>query len=409
MKSYLYFLFIILFFGCASPNTKNVGSKDIQADNSFYTIDFPEILKKQREVPISDIADSIKYIVLETSPRCLLGRILDAKFSKDYVFIKHRGGPLAQFDRTGNFIQYIGSIGRGPQEYDGIKEFSIDEEHKVIYIQFIFGRKISVFSFEGKYIKSINLDQDLGFIVWSRDSLFMCFNEPTIGDEGYVFTEINSKGSILQSVKNFCFWQTAPKRMRFMTLYPGRNVFYLLNRTLHFKGWYNDTIYTYSSNKEIIPKFFVDMGKYRLPDELRLERTGKFAPSDYYWDCIKESSRYVFIRYATYAEALDGKGLFDDGYLYYDKKTGESGALINKNGEIGFVNDLGGGPEFIPEYTTDSLAFHFIESADIKKYLASDKFLKSTPKYPNQKEMLIKQLDGLSGNDNPIIMVVKLK
>ncbi len=408
MKSKMILMLFILNMGCTSKNDKNIDNKDFQSDNPFYTINFPDMLKRQRDVPISDIADSIKYIVLETSPTSLLGSINDAKFTKDYFFIYHNGttSQLSQFDKNGHFIRNIGSIGRGPEEYLGIRAFSIDEENKLIFIHLNFIKKILIYSFDGEYVKSINIDRDDTEIVWNRDSLFMCFREPTIGNEEYVFTEINGNGDILQAVNNYCFWKnklTPIVSVRFRN----RSIFYRFDNRLHFKGWYNDTIYSYVNNK-IIPKFLVDMGKYKLPDELRFERQIEVFPSEYYWYCVNETSGYVFIHYAPFPSP-DEKMLLNEGYICYNKKTKTGNTLKNKNGKIGFVNDLDGGPDFIPGYTNDSLAFQYIEAADIKKYLAMDKSLGPTPKYPEQKEILIKQLNGLYEADNPVIMVVKLK
>lgn len=408
MKSKMLLILFILNMGCMSKNDKNKDNEDFQSDNSFYTINFTDMLKKQQEILISDIADSIKYIALETSPSSLLGSINDAKFTKDYFFIYHNGTTslLSQFDKNGHFIRNIGRIGRGPEEYLGIRAFSIDEENKLIFIHLNFKNKILIYSFDGEYVKSINIDREYTEIVWNRDSLFMCFREPTIGNEEYVFTEINGNGDILQGVSNYCFWENKLTPIVSVRL-RNRSIFYRFDNHLHFKGWYNDTIYSYDNNK-IIPKFLVDMGKYKLPDELRFERQIEVFPSEYYWYCVNETSGYVFIHFAPFPSP-DEKMSLNGGYLCYNKKTKTGNTLKNENGKIGFVNDLDGGPEFIPEYTNDSLAFHFIEAADIKKYLATDKSLEPTLKYPKQKDMLIKQLNGLNEADNPMIMVVKLK
>lgn len=128
MKRKILLLLVVLNIGCNSQNDKKGISVDILPANSFYTINIPEILKNQREVPVSEIAEKIEYVVLETSKESLLGRILDMKVTKDFIFIQHHNGALAQFDRTGSFIRYIGRLGRGPEEYIMIREFSIDEK-----------------------------------------------------------------------------------------------------------------------------------------------------------------------------------------------------------------------------------------------------------------------------------------
>ena len=186
MKIHTLLILLIAIIGNACNNEKE---KDINSQ-SFYTIDFPDILKNQQEVFVSNIAESVEYIRLDTTSSSLLGRIIDAKFTKDYIFIHHNGNHLlAQFDIKGNFIRNIGKIGRGPREYTLIRKFSVDEENQLIYIQTSYKKGIMVFSFSGKYVKSI---RDIGFdgwICWARDTLFIQFQEPFIGNEKYVFIE----------------------------------------------------------------------------------------------------------------------------------------------------------------------------------------------------------------------------
>jgi hypothetical protein len=405
MKRKILLLLVVLNIGCNSQNDKKGISVDILPANSFYTINIPEILKNQREVPVSEIAEKIEYVVLETSKESLLGRILDMKVTKDFIFIQHHNGALAQFDRTGSFIRYIGRLGRGPEEYIMIREFSIDEKNRRIYIQSNYNRIIQIYSFDGEQTGSFNFNEDYGFIVWSRDSLFMCFREPTRGTEEFVFTERNSKGEILQYVRNNFFWQN-DNAMSYVLMNSDINVYYRLNNRLHFKGWYNDTIYTYDGNNKFVPKFFIDLGKFKLPDELRFEKKGEIESSaGYYWIGVKEALRYVFIMYGNYYEGENS----DQGSICYDKNEGAGNSLINKNGGNEFVNDLDGGPDFWPEYVNDSLAFQFIQAKDMKEYLNSDDFIKSTSRFPEKKEMLINQMTGLKESDNDVLMVVKLK
>ena len=404
-------------FGC---NGKINQDEKTQSDNSFYTIDFPAMLEKKREVFLSEIANNIEYIPLESSNGCVLGSIRDTKFSNEYIFIKAYGTPrLIQFDRNGSFIRYIGKIGNGPEEYNGIREFSIDEERRLIYIQSNWVRNILMYSFDGNYVKTIKINRDDTAIVWSRDSLLMCFSEPLVGNEKYVFNEININGKILQTVKNYYSWKDPPPFGR-SNSYPGQNFFYRLNNRLQFKGKYNDTIYSFDSSNIIIPKFYIDLKEYKLPEEMMIERgLVRRIPTNYFWVGVQESSRYVFILYCAYdTDDSQGHGAPVAGYMIYDKNTRTGNALRNKEGKMirfneiggwGFENDIDGGPELIPEYTNDSLVFHFISALELKKHLASDKFLKSTPKHPDRKEMLRNLMRGLKESDNDVLMVVKLK
>lgn len=396
MKATILFLLLIVVYGCTGQNEKKTLSKK---QSKFYTIDFAEILKEPQKVSISNIAKSVEYIVLETLPKSFVVDIKNAQFTKDYIFIQQRRQKLIyQFDRKGNFIRTIGNIGRGPEEYNLLMYFSIDEKNRLVYIQTNPLQRIMVYSFEGIFVEKIHMNTEIyGTLCWSRDSLFIQHNSTMLGNEKCIFIERNYNGDTLQATYNYCFW---PWKDKIYGYSPDRNDFYRFENRLHFKASYNDTIYTYNSKNKIIPKFWVDLKQHKLPDELRFERGYlKRHPAGYYFVNINESSNYVFINYSAYASPLD------DGYMYYDKKS-ETGYALGNNG---YINDLDGGPDFMPNYTNDSSAFHFINAFELKAYLESEIFLKSKPKFPNQKEMLIKRMKNLTENDNPVLMVAKLK
>jgi hypothetical protein len=46
---------------------------------------------------------------------------------------------------------------------------------------------------------------------------------------------------------------------------------------------------------------------------------------------------------------------------------------------------------------------------DFKAHIASNDFASSTPKYPDKKKALEDLADSLSENDNPVLMVVRMK
>jgi hypothetical protein len=422
MNRIFFLVMIVMTFGCNSHTGQTVRPEKNQAANSFYTIDFPALLENKKELAISEISDSIVYIPLESIGESALGTIHDAKLTKDYIFIHSYGTPLlAQFDIKGKFLRYIGKIGKGPQEYDLIRHFSVDEEAGLIFIQPNWLRVIQVYSFTGEFVKTIKINRDEREIVWSRDSLFICYSEPSIGNEEFVFKETNSHGEILQAVKNYNKWKDPPPFGRMMS-YPGQYFFYQFDNHLHFKGMYNDTVYTYSVTNKIIPKYSINLGKFRLPQEMIYERglVTRIAPK-YLWVTVKESKSFVFIYYSAYDtddSQGSGHGLPDAGFIVYNKeeKVGttlksSSGKmfLFNNLGDWGFINDFDGGPELIPSFVNDSLAFRFISSIAMKNYLSSDKFLNSTPKDQVKKSMLLRQMSGLKETDNDILMIAKLK
>ena len=63
-----------------------------------------------------------------------------------------------------------------------------------------------------------------------------------------------------------------------------------------------------------------------------------------------------------------------------------------------------------PKYLfNDNLMVSGIEAFKLKAYVASDDFKNSQPKYPERKKALEELANSLSENDNPVLMLLKLR
>jgi len=323
----------IFFFGCNSETKKSDSNVEETVEKqetpASFTIDFAEIVKHKREVPLSEIAESVEYIPLENNKESMLGSIMDVQLTSDYIFVKHNGSRLLTlFDRNGKFIRHIGKEGRGPKEYGLMRIFSLDEKNKLIYIHTNWTRKILVYNFDGEYVNTIKLDGfDRVQMVWAHDSVLVSFSEPSMGTESFVFMETNFNGDTLQTTPNHLFWEKKGENS-FMVSYWGRNNFYLANNKLHMKGWYNDTVYSYNDENKIVPKFLVDLKEHKIPDDLIPEKTiEKPLPKECYWTGLNESANYIFVRYGSHMDRSKSEDEMEEGCVFYDKKTNEGVAL----------------------------------------------------------------------------------
>jgi hypothetical protein len=336
---------------------------------------------------------------------------MDIQITEDYIFLQHNGtGLLTQYSIDGKFIRHFGALGRGPQEYLLMRKFSLDEENEFVYIHTNWTRKILVFNFDGEYVKTLRFSAiERGRIVWSRDSMFISFSEPQIGNEPYVFIEHNEQGDTLQATANHIFWEQS-EISHFMVGFWGQNTYYRFDGKLHMKSNYNDTVFSYNRLNEIVPKYFIDLEKHKIPDELVYERkTTRAMPKECNWVGVHETSNYIFIPYGYHYNMQTGKVLNENmGCVLYDKRTGE-GVAVKESSLGGFINDLCGGPDFRPIYTTDNKAYAAITALDMKLYLESDDFKNQSVKYPEQKEELMQMNNTLKEDDNHFLMVVNLK
>ena len=412
-KIYLLLLFGIIFLLSCSNNSRNSlvnDNKTIDSVKLPYLIDIEKQLKKEKSVLLSSIGKELEYIPLETTPNSMMGDILNIKFTTDYIFLTaNPANGLLQFDRKGKFIRIVGSRGRGPGEIDLIVNMSVLSDKKLIIVQTNVGRKLLYFTFDGDFVKTITFTSYVPYVKVLRDGKYLTHDDGGSGKNEYTFCLVNEKMDTISVLKNYNHWVYTQKMMigigfpQFVPYYEsgGRN---------YFKTMYNDTVFSVLSDK-IIPSYYIDLGKYRLPIELRPERLGpdnmqKFQDkrSDYYFATVFQGSDKLFLTTYCYGKNPQNYFLF--------KLVSQTGSLlVNKSGtSTGFVNDWDGGIDFWPIGTiTDKQVFMPINITSIQKELDRMKSSKKPAKFPDQQKQLIKMISEEDPFNNPILMVVTLK
>nr|WP_321353851.1 6-bladed beta-propeller [uncultured Draconibacterium sp.] len=407
-----FFIVLLMVLGIGNSCQEKNKTQKTEAANSFYTIAFDQIVKSKREVKLSEFATESKIIQFENIPEAMLGEVEDIELTKDYIFVKFWQHPVLQFSHDGKYIRDIGKRGNGPGEYGTCMKLSIDEKNEKVYIH-TGELNMMVFNFNGDYLKTYNyaaLENFMCFWMWGRDSCLISYFEPMRGTEPFVFTEHDAKGDTLQTIANYIFFsedeQADPFRMAPLE---DRNYFYYFENKCHLKGCYNDTVYTYDNNK-IVPKYFIDLGKHKLPPEFIYERKWKRSlPNDLYWTGVHETSDYVFLPYGYhYNLNKPEQEIKEKGLVIYNKETKE-GVAAKETKQGGLIDDITGGPDFRPNTTNGNTAIMLVTALDMKLYLESDAFKNKEVQVPEEKEKLLQLKKTLNENDNHFFVLIKLK
>jgi len=404
MRNIVLFVSLMLVAHCKSDNKTK--SKDEVNGNKFFEINYEDELKNKTTVFLSDIASEVRYIKLETGDKFMISGRPEYYFSDSLIFIANYNQLLA-FDYSGKFVRQIGTPGRGPGEIDLITHISILENEKLIIIQTNWSRKLMYFSFEGTFIKSVPRPPDVLRIHVLNKDQFLSYYSCAIGNEEYLYLLSNEKGDTLSTVKNHYKWENTSGRT-FMIGYHSFQPFYDYNNRTFFKSMYNDTVYTASDNK-IEPAYFVNMGEYRLPDELRPEPPQsmmKFRNENgkYFFSSVMEAGGKIFIKTQNYKSESDRNILFDKATL--------SGTLLaDKSGEpSGFINDWDGGMDFWPvKAVNDNEIFMVISPLQLKEIIKDEENNNKTANYPERKQSFKTMAEEIKETDNPVLMVVRLK
>jgi hypothetical protein len=87
--------------------------------------------------PLSNIVDSIEFVRLETIDNNLIQRIHKVSVSEHYLGILDDGQGSRSyklFNRAGDFLKHVGRVGQGPFEYIILSDAQIDESNGKVYL-----------------------------------------------------------------------------------------------------------------------------------------------------------------------------------------------------------------------------------------------------------------------------------
>jgi len=144
MKKIIILYNIIIFFTLSCNNDKNEDYNNHKYVGIKISPPQKNITKKA-----SDLYDVIKYIPLETNDDCIIGNVKKIIVNKNIFYILD---PISKaifcFNESGRFKFKIHSVGRGPEDYKSIDDFSIHDDY--IYLLDVSLKKILKYNLNGK-------------------------------------------------------------------------------------------------------------------------------------------------------------------------------------------------------------------------------------------------------------------
>jgi len=401
------FLMLQVFSFCnRQKSVKDALNKDSIEDLSQINIE--STMEKKDIIYLSQVASKVEYIQLETTSDCIIGRGPSFLFTDSLIFVSNRDHIL-KFSHSGKFLGRIGKSGSGPEEIDFIWTISLIPDKKLIVVQKNAPRKLLYFSFDGKFVKAISIPRFDNLKVLN-DERYIAYESGSVGVDKYNFLLTNKNRDTISFVKNNDRWRDfAPTS--FMTDYPFFEPFYLYKNKYYLKSIYNDTVY-YISGDRILPSYFINLGKYRLPLEYRPEKM-KFISDEKYFDklagyyyCnVLESADKIFLT------AVNFKNDAIKCFLIERDDMNSGRLLINKSQKsTGFVNDWDGGLDFWPKgNVNDNQVFMPINIFDIKKIIDEKNADQKAGKLYKARKQLVEMMSNLDISSNPIIMIVTVK
>lgn len=418
MKKNIFIVVIVSFislYSCSSNQDKH--------KNDPKVIDVAGNIGRGRVVNLSEIAESIEYIPLETNDESLVGTpgrglfyesglvyLLEAKSGSDALKI---------FNKNGSFVRQISRCGRGPQEYESISYLQIESKTGNLLVQ-SYGNKIVEYSSEGKFIRNVELKNKNKYTISRLIGLCKIPENNYLlkvdvnKEDNYSVIGIDSTSAINLLVE---YPETEKKLLRELSrsysfnypkIYKFRDSVRLINGT-------NEYILNIDKDLQIDTAFVINYGQYKIKNNYVQYREGSSSPYIYLFNSIFESSDYIFLEFHLGSLAHKPREMLRGGQAGYEGKKYHvpiSASIFNKKtgvftfvdqpifNQIGFVDDLEGGPAVWPSYISeDDYMVSYINAIDFishsKTGSCSDKFKKIASE--------------LKDTDNPVLVLVKLK
>lgn len=378
----------------------------------------------------STLYDTISYIKLETNPNCVIGVIDNLLFihNKFVIVDMSVAKSIFLFDSNGKFINKIGVTGRGPQEYDSPDGVVYNKYRDEIVVWCNNLKKILTYKLDGSFVSQIKLDWYIyALSVYDKNTLLLYFNnvvQSTLSKkDAYNFLFIDLKGNIIA--------KQAPIDIKpDMFSGPCKNSLISYKDSTLFYFPYDNTIYTIYKDSSMVAKYFVNYGEKNIPTNLTTGKTFRDINDE-----LKKMDVGILVKFLETDSSIYLASRYKKAGIYsiYNKN---SQSVFSYEKEINDINAMFPSP-IITSISNDSLIGfcepnQFTSLKKIYNNIAGDekkikaiikKKFENIPKNDliinyskaidnanfHLKQADINFVNTINANDNPIIVISKLK
>ena len=364
----------------------------------YTVIPFEKGVENEKQVKLSDIAEKITFVPMETTDASLLNKVRANNIisvNGNIVIPCFNMGAFA-FDENGKFIAPMSRKGQGPGEFLRFTCVAGNSDLNLIYVKD--ARKLMAFRPDGTFVGE---SRTPGALLWEtsivmQDSITLSSLINYTGQRPYRLILTNAQGDTLKAFPQYDLFEI-PGGMNYVYINNKENYLYKYKDEAVFHDYYCDTLYTVTRDS-LLPRYLLEMGKYKLPKDLRIEAAffsddaeqAKKKALNYYRPIFLENDRYIVMPYTTWN--LHNPDLPTE-LMYYDRQTKE--CIKVKDGA--FVNDMVGDLPFCPDARiAENVLAEWWEASELME-LAEEGV------------QLPENLKNLREDDNGVLVMVHLK
>lgn len=432
---FLLLIGVFVLLGCSSNKKQEPISK-----SGIPVINLSEDVSTVPSLLLSEVAEKLEIVPLEMTDESVLSDITEMQVTDHNIWIDHgREFYIYRFSRSGKFLNKIGSIGQGPGGYTNYSTFLVDEDKKEVYI-IANTNGVLAYDFEGNFKRKIVDIQMILQLFASPYDQYILNNQKFFATQNFGLYRPIDKDSLWSFVslgddfqKKKYFKNPAHVGKEEQIIANRANMDRMVNYWMEYLtsvDTYNgqltlkypdtDTIYCYDdATNQLLPQYaiFTD------------EEKGDYEAT-HLWFKDRKAFDYFSIKsyYPTkdFIYLVGSKG--EEVYTYcYNKKDGSvrlqkrqsaiterdvpwfSFPLRQMKRDFVLDNDLGGGDFTVDSRSSGKYWIDILEPGSDENWIDIDQIKSSTVIDESKKKELIRVLESVTEDSNPILMIATLK
>jgi len=399
-------IMVCLFLSCSNKDQSGMNTNIIE-------IDVIEASKDVRDFKLSNIVRDIEIIELESIVESFFRNSRSLTIGEKYICSScdHEERVLL-FSRNGKFLRIIGSVGKGPGEYEDPWFTVMDPNEKFIIVCDYIKKKIIKYSIDGKFIKEKKI---------INENPTMIDDQPVFIDDKHFAVRVRRPNKPMDDFNSVYIYDLDLNLIDKM-VHRSNNDQLILPRLFYanlesgFDGhyfWeaYTDTLYYIDINKDPRPQYHFLLDK-------------KQAPLDYYKGKLQAPGINDYYKIGGVTDIKDyliAWTILDKPYnIVYDKRKKESFSVsspfecINTSNTWfthGWDNDVFGiDGVWLSKYNKENnyvitilYLERFVDNGDLQ--CIRDKKVKM----PEKRDQIVEMIENSTGEELPLIVLMYLK
>lgn len=361
---------------------------------------------------LSEIAEKVEYVPLQTVDNALLSSILNFSVTDDYFFIKNESDVMI-FDKKGKYLSNLFVVGNGPGEAFAYC-FTVDNQGKYVYVYDHRKRDVKSYSFSGDFKGTISGFSPKEYHVYAmgffnNNLLVHTTQRPYVR---YLYSCFDLE---TDSVRILCrnYREYNKSHEGKSPLSPHDYHFQVTDTSILYKETYCDTLFEVHKDFKQEARYIIDLGNNKLFwEDWRDSGMFNFAtndlPSGYKVQSFVETKSFFFIVLKSLKEPpllaiLDKQS--NSVRILRNQDTSSRQIYLNNDIDslipFPFMNQIG----YI--FYFDGWLYSIVEAKDFEKYYKSASAkIKASMKSLNDMPSTYTEITEFS---NPVIMKVYLK